>query len=180
MFDALDTFTRRHVGPQDESVDRMLRYLGASSLDALVDECMPASIREHSSDGKGDFLKDQGAGKGTIEPLSERELLARARQFARQNKVFRSFIGLGYHQAVRRLSSLLRYARCSPGLSLTCQVVPPVILRNMTGALWLNHDKAQQCGADILAKRREPLLVLAVHSLPACPCLFSCARILGH
>src|SRR5579862_2567580 len=41
----LDTFVRRHLGPAEAEAEAMLDVLGASSLDALVDETVPASIR---------------------------------------------------------------------------------------------------------------------------------------
>ncbi len=82
-FDPLDTFAPRHIGPRGEDAAAMLEAVGASSLDALIDEVIPASIRLN-------------------EPLSlpaaesESAYLARLRTIARKNKVFRTFIGLGY------------------------------------------------------------------------------------
>jgi glycine cleavage system P protein (glycine dehydrogenase) len=82
-FDPLDTFAPRHIGPRGEDVAAMLKAVRASSLDALIDEAIPASIR-------------------LTEPLglpaaeSESTYLVRLRTIARKNKVFRSFIGLGY------------------------------------------------------------------------------------
>lgn len=94
-----DTFTRRHVGPQEESIDKMLAYLGYDSLDAFVADCVPSEIRleadamtEHGPDG--------------IRALSESELLRRAKEIGKKNQVTRSFIGMGYHQAVSRPTSL--------------------------------------------------------------------------
>ena len=43
--DASDWFARRHIGPSPDERDEMLQAIGASSLDALVDEAIPASIR---------------------------------------------------------------------------------------------------------------------------------------
>ena len=43
--DASDWFARRHIGPSREDRDRMLETIGAASLDALIDEAIPASIR---------------------------------------------------------------------------------------------------------------------------------------
>jgi len=79
----LDTFAKRHIGPRGDDVAEMLKAVGASSLDALIDEAIPASIRLTSAltlpDGE-----------------SESTYLARLKTIARKNKVFRSFIGLGY------------------------------------------------------------------------------------
>ena len=43
--DASDWFARRHIGPSPEDRDRMLETIGTPSLDALIDETIPASIR---------------------------------------------------------------------------------------------------------------------------------------
>ena len=44
-FPALDTFAPRHIGPRGGDVNAMLKEVGAASLDALIDEAIPASIR---------------------------------------------------------------------------------------------------------------------------------------
>ena len=82
-FPPLDTFAPRHIGPRGDDVAAMLKEVGASSLDALIDEAIPASIR----------LK---APLNLPEGESESAYLARLRTIATKNKVFRSFIGLGY------------------------------------------------------------------------------------
>src|SRR6476620_11092158 len=82
-FPPLDTFGPRHIGPRGDDVAAMLKEVGAASLDALIDEAIPASIR----------LKAPLA----LPPAeSESSYLARLKTIARKNKVFRSFIGLGY------------------------------------------------------------------------------------
>ena len=83
QFPALDTFAPRHIGPRGDDVTAMLKEVGAASLDALIDEAIPASIR----------LK---APLNLPEPESESTYLARLKTIAKKNKVFRSFIGLGY------------------------------------------------------------------------------------
>ncbi|MBN8248239.1 MAG: aminomethyl-transferring glycine dehydrogenase [Verrucomicrobia bacterium] len=82
-----DTFVRRHVGPDADEQDAMVRFLGFPSRDALVDAAVPASIRmEHPLE---------------LPPaLTEHEALARLRQMASRNQVFRSFIGMGYHDTL--------------------------------------------------------------------------------
>ncbi len=85
--DATDWFARRHIGPSPDDRDRMLASVGASSLDALMDEVIPASIR-------------------LTRPLnlppaeSEHAYLRRLSAIARRNKTFRSYIGLGYHDTI--------------------------------------------------------------------------------
>jgi glycine dehydrogenase len=82
-FSPLDTFAPRHIGPRGDDVTAMLNQVGATSLDQLIDEVIPASIRL----------------KGPLDlPAAESEsaYLARLKTIAKKNKVFRSFIGLGY------------------------------------------------------------------------------------
>src|SRR5688572_10945536 len=82
--DASDTFVRRHIGPSDQERDEMLRIIGASSLDTLIDETIPASIRSRSP-------------LALPPPEGEQQFLDRLARVARANHVFRSYIGLGYH-----------------------------------------------------------------------------------
>jgi glycine dehydrogenase len=78
-----DTFPRRHLGEDDEATAEMLRVLGQPSVDALVDSSVPADIRRSP-------LKLPAA-------AGESAALAELRALAAQNRVARSFIGLGYH-----------------------------------------------------------------------------------
>jgi glycine dehydrogenase len=82
-----DTFVRRHIGPSDADVQMMLTKLGCDSLDALVDETIPAAIR----------LKEPLRLGG---PRGEHELLAELRAIAKKNQVFRSMIGMGYYDCI--------------------------------------------------------------------------------
>ena len=82
-----DFANRRHIGPSPEEMAEMFEVLGVDSLDALIDETVPASLRQSDT---LDFGK----------PLSERELLWRMRQTALKNKVFTTMIGQGYHGTV--------------------------------------------------------------------------------
>ncbi|MGH9203241.1 MAG: aminomethyl-transferring glycine dehydrogenase, partial [Vicinamibacterales bacterium] len=85
--DATDWFSRRHIGPSADERDRMLEAVGASSLDALIDEVIPISIR----------LKQP---LNLPDPESEHEYLHRLAHVARNNRVCRSLIGLGYHDTI--------------------------------------------------------------------------------
>jgi glycine dehydrogenase len=86
-FDPLDTFAPRHIGPRGADREAMLKAVGASSLDALIDEVVPASIRL--------------AGPLSLPPAeSESTYLARLDSLARKNRVCRSYIGLGYHDTL--------------------------------------------------------------------------------
>jgi glycine dehydrogenase len=86
-FAPLDTFARRHIGPNPEEVAGMLELLGYESLDALVDAVVPPGIRLKRA-------LDLPAAKG------EREALDELREIMAQNKVFRSFIGQGYYDTI--------------------------------------------------------------------------------
>ncbi|MBI2813241.1 MAG: aminomethyl-transferring glycine dehydrogenase [Opitutae bacterium] len=80
----LDTFERRHSGSPAADVAAMLQTVGYPSLDALADAAVPANIRLKRP------LRLPAA-------ASESAALAELRALAAKNKVFRSFIGLGYH-----------------------------------------------------------------------------------
>ncbi len=86
-FEASDFFPSRHIGPEPAERDEMLRLVGAASLDALIDEAMPKSIR---LDGPLALPPPEG----------EHRFLERLRALAARNRVFRSFIGLGYHDSI--------------------------------------------------------------------------------
>ena len=45
LFDSPDKFVFRHIGPRPSDLEPMLEAVGASSLDALIDEAIPADIR---------------------------------------------------------------------------------------------------------------------------------------
>ena len=83
LADVAVDFVRRHNGPSPSDVTAMLSTVGAKSLSALMDETLPASIR-------------QGAPLDLGMPLSETEALAHMTALAAQNKVFTSLIGQGY------------------------------------------------------------------------------------
>jgi glycine dehydrogenase len=77
-------FVRRHVGSGDAEIAEMLKTLGVASLDALVAETVPGAIR-------------LGRPLDLLAPLGEEQALAELREKAGKNRVFRSFIGMGYH-----------------------------------------------------------------------------------
>jgi glycine dehydrogenase len=77
------TFVRRHIGPSPREVAAMLETVGAKTLDALMAETLPSSIRQKAP-------LDLGTA------LSETEALTHMRKLASQNEVFTSMIGQGY------------------------------------------------------------------------------------
>src|SRR6267142_25782 len=79
-----DLFQERHIGPSPEDQAAMLGTLGYDSLDAFIDAVVPADIRLR-------------APLRIPEARSEQEALETLRQLAAQNQVFRSYLGMGYH-----------------------------------------------------------------------------------
>ncbi|MFT6459279.1 aminomethyl-transferring glycine dehydrogenase [Pseudophaeobacter arcticus] len=82
-----DFANRRHIGPSPEEMEAMLEVIGVESLEALIEDTVPASIR-------------QAAALEFGRPLSERELLFHMREVANKNQVMTSLIGQGYHGTV--------------------------------------------------------------------------------
>ncbi|KQW22430.1 glycine dehydrogenase [Afipia sp. Root123D2] len=76
-------FVRRHIGPSPRDIDAMLTSVSAKSLDALIGETLPASIRQTTPLDLG-------------RALSETEALAHMGELASQNRIFTSLIGQGY------------------------------------------------------------------------------------
>jgi glycine dehydrogenase len=117
-----DQFVHRHIGPDDSSVAEMLGTLGLNTLDELVDKTVPAQIRTQRS------LK--------LPPApGEYELLGALKKIASKNKVYRSYIGMGYYDCI----------------------VPPVIQRNiLENPGWYTQYTPYQ--AEISQGRLESLL----------------------
>src|SRR6266705_290725 len=83
----LNSFARRHIGPNEDEVSAMLREVGSENLDALIDAAIPKNIR---LDRRLDLP----------EAKSESEALTELRAIAKKNKVARSFIGAGYSDCI--------------------------------------------------------------------------------
>src|SRR5213593_4988870 len=83
----VDSFVRRHIGPNEEEVRAMLGEVGFENLDALIDAAVPKNIRL-------DRQLNLPAAK------SETEALAELRAIANKNKLARSFIGAGYSDCI--------------------------------------------------------------------------------
>lgn len=82
-----DRFVDRHIGPSESEIQDMLRVIGVESIDELIAQTVPSSIRM-----KGEL--------NLPSPFSERELLQRATELGAKNSLFRSFIGMGYSATV--------------------------------------------------------------------------------
>lgn len=82
-----DAFALRHIGPRENDLQHMLGTIGVESIDQLIYETLPDDIR----------LK----APLNLEPaLTEYEFLNHIQQLGNKNKVFKSYIGLGYHPAI--------------------------------------------------------------------------------
>ncbi len=83
-YDPYDFANRRHIGPSAAEMAEMLTVVGAPTLHALIDETVPASIRQTM---RIDFGKS----------LSERRAIEKLRATANKNRLLISLIGQGYH-----------------------------------------------------------------------------------
>jgi glycine dehydrogenase len=117
-----ESFVPRHIGPSAQDIEKMVESIGFRTLDDLIDATIPEKIRL-----RGSF--DLPPGK------AEHEVLAEFRALAAKNKVFRSFIGMGYADTV----------------------TPPVIQRNIVeNPAWYTAYTPYQ--AEIAQGRLEALL----------------------
>ena len=80
-------FQARHIGPRATDINAMLQTIGVSSLDQLIDETVPANIR---------LKKSMNIGT----PKAEYQYLQELKSIAQKNKVFKSYIGLGYFNTI--------------------------------------------------------------------------------
>ena len=81
-----ESFLIRHIGPRDEDIKKMLKVIKAKSLDELIDQTLPNDIKL-----KENIKLDK--------PLSESEYLTHLKKISALNKVFKSYIGLGYNRS---------------------------------------------------------------------------------
>jgi glycine dehydrogenase len=82
-----DAFALRHIGPRESDLQHLFKTIGVDSLDQLIAETIPTDIRL-----KKDLELDA--------PMTEYEYLSHIQELGSKNKVFKSYIGLGYHPAV--------------------------------------------------------------------------------
>ncbi|WP_339109136.1 aminomethyl-transferring glycine dehydrogenase [Thioclava sp. GXIMD4216] len=85
-YNTYDFANRRHIGPSPSEMAEMLKVVGVQTLDQLIDETVPAGIRQK------DAL--------SWAPLSEYRLLEKMREVAGKNRVMTSLIGQGYYGTV--------------------------------------------------------------------------------
>lgn len=82
-----DIFYNRHIGPRQEELSEMLSKIGVETLDKLIDETVPASIR----------LSEK---LDLPDGISEYEYSNEIRKIAAKNKLFKTYIGLGYYDTI--------------------------------------------------------------------------------
>lgn len=102
LFEQQNTeFIRRHIGPTESETRQMLKAIGESSLDALVDKTVPGGIRME--------------GALNIPPsISEYEYLQLIKDISLKNKVYKTYIGQGYYDTITP-SVILRNVFENPG-----------------------------------------------------------------
>lgn len=82
-----DAFALRHIGPREEDLQHMFKTIGVESMDQLIYETLPDDIK----------LKNPL----NLEPaMTEYEYMNHIRQLGGKNKIFKSYIGLGYHPTI--------------------------------------------------------------------------------
>lgn len=118
-----DKFINRHIGPRENQLEEMAKVCGVNSVDELINQTLPSNIR----------LKEEIE----LDPaVSENEFINNLQKIAEKNKIFRSYIGMGYHPVI----------------------LPPVIQRNiLENPGWYTQYTPYQ--AEIAQGRLEALLI---------------------
>uniref|UniRef100_A0A7N6BFA9 glycine dehydrogenase (aminomethyl-transferring) n=1 Tax=Anabas testudineus TaxID=64144 RepID=A0A7N6BFA9_ANATE len=117
-----DDFAERHIGPGEREKREMLDALGLESIDQLIENTVPASIRMQRSMKMDD-------------PVCENEVLDSLQKIASKNKVWRSYIGMGYYN---------------------CSVPPPIQRNLLENAGWVTQYTPYQ--PEVSQGRLESLL----------------------
>ena len=82
-----NSFQCRHIGPSNAEQTKMLATINAKNLEQLIDETVPDNILLRSP--------------LDLEPaMSEYEYLGHIKELSEKNKVYKSYIGLGYNEAI--------------------------------------------------------------------------------
>jgi len=82
-----NSFAYRHIGPKAAETSEMLQVVGAESLDELIDQTVPNTIRFR---GEMDLS----------EPMTEAEFAAHIGELGQKNSIYTTYIGMGYHPTV--------------------------------------------------------------------------------
>jgi glycine dehydrogenase len=87
IFEHPDKFVDRHIGPGRVDVNEMLKTIGVDTFDQLINETIPSSIRLK------ELLK-------LNKPVTEYKFIENLKKIAERNKVFKSYIGMGYYNTI--------------------------------------------------------------------------------
>ena len=82
-----DAFALRHIGPRESDLNHMFKAIGVESFEQLIYETVPDNIRL-----KNDLNLDA--------PMTEYEYLNHIQELGKKNKLYKSYIGLGYHPTI--------------------------------------------------------------------------------
>jgi glycine dehydrogenase len=82
-----DKFVDRHIGPDEKDKKEMLDEVGVSSIEELISETIPSQIRTNRE-------------LNLDPPLGEYDFIQKLKSIASKNKVYRSYIGMGYYPPV--------------------------------------------------------------------------------
>ncbi len=82
-----NNFVKRHIGPSETEVKQMLQVIGVNTIDEMLYEILPDSIR---------LKKPLNIGSG----LNEYEYLNHLKALGNKNKMFKTFIGMGYYDTI--------------------------------------------------------------------------------
>lgn len=88
-----DSFDKRHIGPNPQEINEMLKTIGVNSVEELIEKTIPNDIR----------LKEDLA---LEPPMTEYEFLKELKKIASKNQIFDSYIGMGYYPSI--LPSVIR------------------------------------------------------------------------
>ena len=84
---SVEKFLTRHIGPRQDEILHMLEKIGVNTLDELIDKTVPASIRLNKS-------------LDLPESLTENEYFKYIKKIGAKNKIFKSYIGMGYYGTI--------------------------------------------------------------------------------
>ena len=84
---SIDNFQHRHIGPDEHQKEQMLKLIGETNLDELINKVVPGSIR----------LQQPLA---IADGISEYEYLSELKEIAMKNKIFKTYIGQGYYYSI--------------------------------------------------------------------------------
>lgn len=120
-----DVFSHRHIGPRLKDQEKMLALVGYESLDSLTDTAVPMNIR-------------LGRDLDVDQPVGEHSILARIQEISEKNEIWRSYIGMGYHNC-RVPHAILRNIFENPGWTTQYTPYQPEVAQGRLESL-LNYQ----------------------------------------